>query len=325
MKRLVKRLWQFALAALLAAGTVGCTTITPVYGAGIASDGRIELTGESSATFLFGLLPLGDGDWSVATAAANGGIKRVATVDTKTFNVLGIIVTHTTIVTGDDGAAVQSGGAPSAPRANVMLELAAIDSFQQYTDDISIVNLTHEKKLSIKVSTRTSEEENWTKYGEVRFSNINSSMDLNGSTRKFKSAKQVLLTSSSETPFTVQAIVYDDDLWLYLFPANENPAIDNAVDATSVSGVFKDNVRIVNQTSDADFFVDVYARKTEADAWSQIGVVFVQGKGDGSTVRAVNDNASAWRYFAAVPQTGKQYVYSAEKNHNDLVITMQDK
>lgn len=40
-------------------------------------------------------------DYSIHTAAKNGGINKIATVDVKTTNVLGIIWTFETIVTGE--------------------------------------------------------------------------------------------------------------------------------------------------------------------------------------------------------------------------------
>ncbi len=41
------------------------------------------------------------GDCSVETAAANGGISKIATVDTKVNSILGIINNFTTVVTGE--------------------------------------------------------------------------------------------------------------------------------------------------------------------------------------------------------------------------------
>ncbi len=41
------------------------------------------------------------GDYSIQTAAKNGGITKVSTVDVKCKNVLGVFISHTTIVTGE--------------------------------------------------------------------------------------------------------------------------------------------------------------------------------------------------------------------------------
>ena len=47
------------------------------------------------------MLPVMSADVSISTAAANGGITKIATVDSKTVNYLGIWVVRTTIVTGE--------------------------------------------------------------------------------------------------------------------------------------------------------------------------------------------------------------------------------
>lgn len=56
--------------------------------------------GTASATGYFGVIFL-DADASIQTAAKNGGITKISTVDVKQTNILGIIVTYETIVTGE--------------------------------------------------------------------------------------------------------------------------------------------------------------------------------------------------------------------------------
>lgn len=56
--------------------------------------------GTASATGFFGILFF-NADASIRTAAKNGGITKVSTVDVKMSNVLGIIITYETIVTGE--------------------------------------------------------------------------------------------------------------------------------------------------------------------------------------------------------------------------------
>lgn len=56
-------------------------------------------TGEASCTNVLGLVATGD--CSIDTAAKNGGISSIKSVDQKTTSVLGLFVKRTTIVTGD--------------------------------------------------------------------------------------------------------------------------------------------------------------------------------------------------------------------------------
>lgn len=56
--------------------------------------------GTAKATGFLGILFF-DQDASIATAAKNGGISKISTVDIKHTNLLNLIVTYETIVTGE--------------------------------------------------------------------------------------------------------------------------------------------------------------------------------------------------------------------------------
>lgn len=56
--------------------------------------------GESEGTCFFGVMCF-NVDASIQKAAKNGGITKISTVDLKTSNMLGIVVTYTCIVTGE--------------------------------------------------------------------------------------------------------------------------------------------------------------------------------------------------------------------------------
>lgn len=58
-----------------------------------------EKVGTAKATGFLGVLFF-DADASIRTAAKNGGITEISTVDIKQGNVLNLIVTYETIVTG---------------------------------------------------------------------------------------------------------------------------------------------------------------------------------------------------------------------------------
>jgi hypothetical protein len=56
--------------------------------------------GTATATGFFGILFF-DADASIQTAAKNAGISKISTVDIKFKNVLGIITSYETIITGE--------------------------------------------------------------------------------------------------------------------------------------------------------------------------------------------------------------------------------
>ncbi len=93
MKKSMKFLSLLAVVAFFAS----CSYTRP---AGLTQNAVGDKVGMSSGTCYLTLFCFG-ADWSLRTAAQNGGIKKIATVDYKQSNVLGIIITHETIVTGE--------------------------------------------------------------------------------------------------------------------------------------------------------------------------------------------------------------------------------
>ena len=82
----------FAMIALM-----GCPSLNIPHSVG---DATIQKTGQASGSIILGLF--GDVDAGIATAARNGGITKVATVDLKVKTLLGsLVVTFTTTVTGE--------------------------------------------------------------------------------------------------------------------------------------------------------------------------------------------------------------------------------
>ena len=93
MKKLKTILAASTIALLLAS----CSATTPSM---ITQNSVGTKVGKSSGTVYLGFLAFG-ADWGLQTAAKNGGISKIATVDTKLTNVLFIIMTYETIVTGE--------------------------------------------------------------------------------------------------------------------------------------------------------------------------------------------------------------------------------
>ena len=93
MKKLVKPLMTVVVAAALSS----CSLTLPVTATSNPVGSKV---GKASGTCYLGVLCLG-ADASIQTAAKNGGIKKISTVDIKTNNVLNLIVTYETIVTGE--------------------------------------------------------------------------------------------------------------------------------------------------------------------------------------------------------------------------------
>lgn len=84
----------FVVAATLALAS--CTTVLPVAA---TSNDMGKKVGESTTTLLFNALPI-SGEASIASAAKNGGIKKISSVDLK-VKWLVVLTQLTAVVTGE--------------------------------------------------------------------------------------------------------------------------------------------------------------------------------------------------------------------------------
>ncbi|MCR5495508.1 MAG: TRL-like family protein [Treponema sp.] len=88
-------------AAALALAATSCVTTEPTM---VTSNTIGSKVGEVTTMYLCGTLPLPfdqGANGGTAAAAKAGGITKVATVDTKTYNLLNLIVKKTIVVTGE--------------------------------------------------------------------------------------------------------------------------------------------------------------------------------------------------------------------------------
>ena len=86
----------FAVTAVIALIS-SCSVTMPIGATGNPVGSKV---GTSSGTCYLGVVCLG-ADASIQSAAKAGGITKISTVDMKTSNLLNVIVTYQTIVTGE--------------------------------------------------------------------------------------------------------------------------------------------------------------------------------------------------------------------------------
>ncbi|MCT4628610.1 TRL-like family protein [Winogradskyella sp.] len=85
-----------AFVAVMTLALSSCSITMPVTATSNPVGAKV---GKSSATVVLGFAF--DEDASIKSAAKQGGISKISTVDIKVKNVLGLIVTYETIITGE--------------------------------------------------------------------------------------------------------------------------------------------------------------------------------------------------------------------------------
>lgn len=94
---MLKKLSKFFALVAITAMLASCSITLPVNA---TANPVGEKVGTSKATGFLSVLFF-DADASIQSAAKNGGITEISTVDIKHTNVLGILTTYETIVTGE--------------------------------------------------------------------------------------------------------------------------------------------------------------------------------------------------------------------------------
>ncbi len=92
----MKRVKMFVATLAIVATMASCSLTLPVNATSNPVGSKV---GTAKATGYLGMLFF-DQDASIKTAARNAGITQISTVDVKCTNMLGLIVTYETIVTG---------------------------------------------------------------------------------------------------------------------------------------------------------------------------------------------------------------------------------
>jgi hypothetical protein len=93
----MKKIKMFAAMISVAALLSSCALTLPVNA---TSNPVGKKVGTATATGYLGILFF-DQDASIRTAAKNGGISKISTVDIKQTSILNLVVTYETIVTGE--------------------------------------------------------------------------------------------------------------------------------------------------------------------------------------------------------------------------------
>ena len=93
----MKSFSKVLVAGVAAVMFASCSLTTPIAATSNPVGSKV---GTSSGNCFFGFLCF-DVDASIATAAKNGGISKISTVDYTRKDILGFLTTHVTTVTGE--------------------------------------------------------------------------------------------------------------------------------------------------------------------------------------------------------------------------------
>ena len=233
----------------------------------------------------------------------------------KKFTVLTVLLTLTASI-------FAAAPAFEDPKA-VVFDLNAIEG--KAKSDICVVNATHENALTVTISVYETKKQQWSLYGSVNLQSITDAMVVTPQLKgALKNYSHVAVVPSINTQCKILAAKVNNVLRIAVLSLEEPSEYATVMDVFALDGSFKDNVRLINQSSASNVGFDVYTQKDNSDTWFKVGTAYLKGRDDTCFVQVVTpDPVASYRYFAVISHDGNDYAYEAKKERNDLLITVK--
>lgn len=210
-----------------------------------------------------------------------------------------------------------------------------------YEDNCKVINLSFEENLSFDVYVMKSNKKQWLLAGTATVNGILDACVLESKyDGDYDDYRYFALVPKDNRKYDVTFTC--DSIFLYAFfkeacvflvdiPGATTPDKykKNAtiIDSKSIKGKFKDNIKLINKSSDSNIDFLIFGFDEEgAEKWNAVGKSDLKEYDDSDTMDAPlnnSDDKKIYNYYAIYATNGKKYDVSATKSHNDLYIEIK--
>lgn len=215
------------------------------------------------------------------------------------------------------------------PKA-IVIDVSSAAVSGKMKDNIKLINLSDDENISFRVYIYNSKKALWNLYGNAMLKEFYDGDTIDSDFEgKIGKVEYVAVVPVGNGAYRYEAEKKHNDLRIRVYPAKESDdrsyKKDAAIaDVRSVPGVFKDNVKFVNETSDTNISFMLYVFNDINGIWQKAGVAVLKGFGDTDTVDSpLEDSLPSYAYFAVVSRNGKTYAYDFKKANKDFIITVR--
>ena len=215
------------------------------------------------------------------------------------------------------------------PQASVIaVSSAAVPG--KMKDNIKLINLSDDENISFRVYIYNSKKASWNLYGKAMLKGFHDGDTIDSDFEgKIGKVQYVAVIPDGNGTYKYEAEKRHNDLRIRIYPAKESADESYKKDAAivelrSIPGVFKANVKFVNETSDKNISFMLYAFNDKNGIWQKAGVAVLKGFGDTDTVDSpLEDSLPSYACLAVVSRSGKTYAYDFKKANKDFIITVR--
>lgn len=222
---------------------------------------------------------------------------------------------------------------PDAEKATVLDSRYAKSG--RYDDFIRVINLSDDDNISFKIYVYSKKKKTWKEAGVAKvkgFSDIKTmETPMDHSLEKY-TYFAIVPQNNNKYVYKPEKKTVDiyikRDFYLQILVKSAEPSKDTSyknkafvIDAKSVPGSFKENIRFESQTKDEDISFTVYGFNDKEQPWTKVGIAELAAFEDSDTVeKPYEDELNKFSFFGIVSNNGKAYTYEVNKNRKDICI-----
>ncbi len=211
---------------------------------------------------------------------------------------------------------------------------------EDFGDGCKIVNLSFEENLSFDVYVMKSNKKKWILAGSGTVSGVMDDCEIEQQMDgDFDDYRYFALVPKTKKDYQIQ-FTYDS-VFMYAFSKevcvflidvadSEVPAKiksnSTIIDVDSVKGKFKDNIKLVNKSSDSNMDFLIFGYDEEGAKWNVVGKSHLKEFDDIDSIDTpINDssNSKKYKFYAVYAKNGKKYDVNPSKARNDLIIEIK--
>lgn len=205
-------------------------------------------------------------------------------------------------------------------------------------DGIKFVNLTTDDDITFQMYATKNPKKGWEYVGETSVSGAMTSVDVESQLSKdVDDYRYYALINKTDKAYKVD--MYAEEISMYVIsketlvftisPTEETPIVlpENAsiIEVATVKGKFKDNVKLVNNSSDSGIKFIVFGAETEEGPWEIVGSSELKSTGDQDFVKTpiASIDIKKCKFYAVSADNGNTYTLSGSTAHSDLYIAIK--
>lgn len=197
-------------------------------------------------------------------------------------------------------------------------------------DNVEVVNVSTATNFEVTVYGWHEIRKEWLEFGKSRLYGIGDKQKIrpiDRYNRSLQTFRYFAIDTSANVKFKCSSVAANKDLHIWFYDDREIDTSHNKVFDLTLLPSFSDNLKLVagkNFNIGASFTIEVYNDDSESPKAGTVAIL--KGAKDTDTYSKTNTGKkySDFHYLRIISREEKDFKYTANVNHNDLIITVNE-